>query len=120
PDEGDDLLSAPVLDDGAQQCLNQILDLLDLPDVQDVVTDNHGTLWIDWGIGLHKLRWEQLPTPAQLTEVISWLFWHSGRRIDFAFPVADAVFRNRVRVHGVLRPLAPHYPLLSLRKHQHF
>jgi pilus assembly protein CpaF len=88
--------------------------LLAQPGVTDVLVNGPREVWIDDGQGLRR-------TPVvfggddDVRRLAQRLAAAAGRRLDDACPYVDARLPGGVRLHAVLRPIAPEGTCLSLR-----
>lgn len=89
-------------------------DLLRREDVTDLLVNPDGSVWVEDGAGMRKVRGRAL-TPETCRRLAVRLISLGGRRLDEAQPFADVVL-DGVRVHAVLPPLSTPGPALSLRR----
>ena len=110
---------------GAAVAIAEVADLIDgygpltevmaRPGVTDVLVNGPHEVWVeeagtlrDAGVG-----W---PDDVALRSFVDRLLARGGAGVDPARPVADARLPDGSRVHVVLPPIAPHGPLVSIRR----
>ncbi|PRX99475.1 TadA family conjugal transfer-associated ATPase [Allonocardiopsis opalescens] len=88
--------------------------LLADPDVTDVLVNGPDQVWVDAGDGLRRTGVTFADDDA-VRRLAQRLAASAGRRLDDAVPYCDARLDGGVRLHAVLRPVAPEGTCLSLR-----
>lgn len=101
-------LAARVLGAGPLQ------ELLDRPDVTDVLVNGVDGVWVDDGSGLRRTSCEVGDADAVRRLAVR-LAGLAGRRLDDASPYVDGCLPGGVRLHAILPPLVPTAAHLSLR-----
>ena len=83
--------------------------------VTDVLINGSREVWVERNGRLERatISW---PDSVSLREFVERLLGLAGARIDASQPTADARLPDGSRVHAVLPPVAPHGPLVSIRK----
>jgi len=89
-------------------------DLLQQPDVTDVLVNGPDEVYVDRGDGL-ELTAVRFPDDAAVRRLAQRLAASGGRRLDDASPFVDVRLRDGCRFHAVLAPLAQPGTCLSLR-----
>ena len=84
------------------------------PGVTDVLVNGPREVWIDDGGGLRRTS-VVFPGEDDVRRLAQRLAAAAGRRLDDACPYVDARLPGGVRLHAVLRPIAPEGTCLSLR-----
>ena len=95
--------------------LGPIQDLVDDPDVSDVLVNGPDEVWVDRGEGLH-LTDIRFGSASDLVATIERVVAPTGLRIDRSAPMVDARLPDGSRLHAVLPPASVDYPLLALRR----
>ena len=92
-----------------------LMDVMTDANVTDVLINGPGEVWVERNGRLDRtsISW---PDPETLRAFIERLLGGAGVRIDAGQPMADARLRDGSRIHAVLPPIAPHGPLVSIRK----
>jgi pilus assembly protein CpaF len=88
--------------------------LLQDPEVTDVLVNAPDEVWVDRGAGLHRVRL-RLAGEEAVRRLAQRLAAATGRRLDDAQPFVDARLSGGVRLHAVLPPVSPRGTTLSLR-----
>ena len=83
--------------------------------VTDILVDGPDAVWVDRGAGLVKSG-VAFESTEHLMRWCERVMAEGGTRIDWARPISDARLRDGSRVHAVLPPIAPHGPLVSIRR----
>ncbi|MEU4384840.1 TadA family conjugal transfer-associated ATPase [Promicromonospora sp. NPDC023805] len=89
-------------------------ELLDAPDVTDVLVNGPDDVWVDRGVGLEQAT-VNLGTAAAVRGLAVRLAALGGQRLDDACPTVDARLPDGTRLHAVLEPLAEAGAVISLR-----
>jgi pilus assembly protein CpaF len=89
--------------------------LLHDPDVDEVMVNGAGPVWIERAGRLERTD-VRLPSAAALRDVIERILAPLGRRVDEAEPLCDARLPDGSRVNIVIPPLAPDGPILTVRR----
>ncbi|WP_307865041.1 TadA family conjugal transfer-associated ATPase [Myceligenerans salitolerans] len=89
-------------------------DLLEGPDVTDVLVNGPDDVWVDRGRGLERVPLS-LGTAADVRALAVRLAAIGGQRLDDARPSVDARLPDGTRLHAVLAPIAPTGAAISLR-----
>jgi len=89
-------------------------DLLQRPDVTDVMVNGPNEVYLDRGDGL-ELTAVRFPDDAAVRRLAQRLAASGGRRLDDASPYVDVRLRDGCRFHAVLAPVAQPGTCLSLR-----
>ena len=95
--------------------LGPLQQLLDDPEVSDVLANGAGPVWIERGGRLE--RTDVRVDADQIARAIERLVAPLGLRADRANPVVDARLADGTRVAAVLAPLAVDGPVLAVRRH---
>ena len=95
--------------------LGPLQQLLDDPEVSDVLANGPGPVWIERGGCLE--RTDVRVDAEQIARAIERLVAPLGLRADRAHPVVDARLSDGTRVAAVLAPLAVDGPVLAVRRH---
>ena len=121
------LQEAPLLaDDRVESCarrlagelvgLGPLQQLLDDPDVTDVLANGSGPVWVE---RLGRLEQTQVSVDATaILAAIERLVAPLGLRADRSSPVLDARLADGTRIAAVLEPLAVNGPVLAVRRHR--
>jgi pilus assembly protein CpaF len=88
--------------------------LVEDPDVSDVLVNGPGPVWVDRGRGV-ELSGVRIDDESSLRRLAQRITASVGRRLDDACPCADVVLPDGTRVHAVLPPVAMQGTTLSLR-----
>jgi pilus assembly protein CpaF len=120
-----DLVAHRVPPEALGSCVAQLSDAIDAfgpltplmrdPFVTDVLVNGTDPVWIDHAGGLVKTS-VSFSTPAELRALADRLLGRAGARADSSRPIGDARLADGSRFHVVLPPIAPHGPLVSIRK----
>jgi pilus assembly protein CpaF len=95
--------------------LGPLQQLLDDPEVTDVLANGPGPVWVE---RCGRLRRTSVVVDAeQITRAVERLVAPLGLRADRAHPVIDARLADGSRVAAVLSPLAVDGPVLAVRRH---
>lgn len=89
--------------------------LLERPDVTDVLVNAPDEVWIDCGRGLQRVPEVRFPGPDAVRHLAHRLATSAGRRLDDAMPWVDARLPDGTRLHAVLPPIATGCTHISLR-----
>ncbi|RPF23163.1 TadA family conjugal transfer-associated ATPase [Myceligenerans xiligouense] len=89
-------------------------ELLDGPEVTDVLVNGPDDVWVDQGRGLERVP-VALGGDADVRALAVRLAAIGGQRLDDAQPSVDARLPDGTRLHAVLAPLAPAGAAISLR-----
>ncbi|GAB3159083.1 TadA family conjugal transfer-associated ATPase [Myceligenerans halotolerans] len=89
-------------------------DLLEEPDVTDVLVNGPDEVWVDRGRGLERVD-ATLGTTTEVRALAVRLAAIGGQRLDDAQPSVDARLPDGTRLHALLAPLAPAGAAISLR-----
>lgn len=89
-------------------------ELLEAPEVSDVLVNGPGAVWVDRGSGLERVDVD-VGDAAAVRALAVRLAAAGGQRLDDAEPVADARLPDGTRLHAVLPPIAAGSALISLR-----
>ena len=115
------LLPADQVDRSARRLAGELVglgplqQLLDDPEVTDVLANGPGPVWVERRGRLH--RTEVHVDADQIARAIERLVAPLGLRADRAHPVVDARLPDGSRVAAVLPPLAVDGPVLAVRRH---
>jgi pilus assembly protein CpaF len=93
-------------------------ELLQLPDVTDVVVNGPDEVYVDRGTGLERTD-VRFPDDGAVRRLAQRLAAAGGRRLDDATPFVDVRLRDGCRFHAVLAPVARTGTCLSLRVPAH-
>ncbi|MDY5152474.1 pilus assembly protein CpaF [Actinobaculum suis] len=95
----------------------ELQNLLDQPDITDILINGTAGAWIDRGNGLERAPQlaKILQTEADVRALAVRLAAAAGQRLDDASPIADGTFSGGLRLHAVLPPLGAEGALISLR-----
>lgn len=93
--------------------LGVIDDLLDDPEVDEVMVNGARDVWVDRGGGLQRVA---TLTPARVDAVVERILAPLGRRLDRASPVVDARLPDGSRVSAVAPPVAVDGTCLCIRR----
>ena len=88
--------------------------LLADPDVTDVLVNGPGSVWVDRGRGVQRVRVD-VGDERDVRALAARLAGAAGRRLDDASPFVDAQLADGVRLHVVLPPLVAGGTHVSLR-----
>jgi pilus assembly protein CpaF len=83
--------------------------------VTDVLVNGPDEVWVERD-GMLELTDVRFSSVSELSALIRALMGRAGRSVDMARPVADAQMSDGSRIHAVLPPVAPHGPLVSIRR----
>ena len=85
------------------------------PGVTDVLVNGPREVWAEQEGSLEPVavRW---PDAGALRDFVDRLLARGGASVDASRPVADARLPDGSRIHVVLPPIAPHGPLVSIRR----
>jgi pilus assembly protein CpaF len=89
--------------------------LLRDPDVDEVMVNGVGPVWIERAGRLERTE-VRFASAADLRDAIERILAPLGRRVDEAEPLCDARLPDGSRVNVVIAPLAPDGPLLTVRR----
>ncbi|MEL7977232.1 TadA family conjugal transfer-associated ATPase [Isoptericola sp. F-RaC21] len=89
-------------------------ELLDAPDVTDVLVNGPHDVWVDRGDGLRRVDLD-LGTPAAVRALAVRMAAVAGQRLDDAAPTVDARMPDGTRLHAVVEPVAPAGAVIALR-----
>jgi pilus assembly protein CpaF len=89
--------------------------LLRDPEVDEVMVNGAGSVWIERGGHLESTT-VAFASAAALRDVIERILAPLGRRVDEAEPLCDARLPDGSRVNVVIPPLAPDGPVLTVRR----
>ncbi|MEW1909420.1 TadA family conjugal transfer-associated ATPase [Kitasatospora sp. NPDC085895] len=81
-------------------------ELLDRPEVTDVLVNGPDDVWIDCGRGLQRAPEVRFPDREAVRRLAHRLATAAGRRLDDAMPWVDARLPDGTRLHAVLPPIA--------------
>ena len=84
--------------------------------VTDVLVDGPSTVWVERA-GCIERTGVRFVDGEKLAAFARRLIVRAGGRIDHQQPIADGVLPGGERVHVVLPPIAPHGPVISIRRH---
>ena len=93
-----------------------LTDLLADPHVTDVLVNGPAEVWVERSGRLVRTD-VTFGSSEELELLIERLFGRAGARADAAMPLADARLADGSRIHVAMTPVAPHGPLLSIRRH---
>jgi pilus assembly protein CpaF len=94
--------------------LGPLRDLLDDPEVTDILVNGRDGVWVDRGAGLEPAA-VSTGGEAQVRAMAVRLAAGAGRRLDDGRPWVDARLPGGVRLHAVVPPVAPAGTHVSLR-----
>ncbi|NLA34566.1 MAG: CpaF family protein [Actinobacteria bacterium] len=94
--------------------LGPLHDLLGDPEITDVLVNGPGRVWIERAGRLQQSALEL--TERELNLLIERAFHRNGRSVDRAHPIGDTHLADGTRLSVVLPPLAPHGPVVALRR----
>ncbi|MFE6968761.1 TadA family conjugal transfer-associated ATPase [Isoptericola sp. NPDC057653] len=89
-------------------------ELLDAPDVSDVLVNGPRDVWVDRGAGLDRTDLD-LGTPDAVRALAVRMAAVAGQRLDDAAPTVDARMPDGTRLHAVVEPVAPAGAVIALR-----
>lgn len=89
-------------------------ELLDAPDVTDVLVNGPDQVWVDRGSGLERVELT-LGSPRDVRDLAVRLAAAGGQRLDDASPLVDARLPDGTRLHAVVAPVCEEGALISLR-----
>ena len=89
-------------------------ELLDAPDVTDVLVNGPRDVWVDRGDGLRRVDLD-LGTPDAVRALAVRMAAVAGQRLDDAAPTVDARMPDGTRLHAVVEPVAPAGAVIALR-----
>ena len=89
-------------------------ELLDAPDVTDVLVNGPDQVWVDRGSGLEHVALT-LGSPRDVRDLAVRLAAAGGQRLDDASPLVDARLPDGTRLHAVVAPVCEEGALISLR-----
>lgn len=92
-------------------------ELLQMPEVTDVLVNADGSVWVDQGRGVERSH-VQYSHPDEVRRLAQRLAAQAGRRLDEASPFVDTRLADGTRVHALLPPISRDGPVLSLRVFQ--
>lgn len=94
--------------------VGQLSQLLDAPDITDVMVNGDGSVWVEQGGVLQRtsLHLDELDVQRCVERIVLPL----GLRADRGNPTVDARLSDGTRVHVVLPPLARSGPVLTFRR----
>ena len=101
----------------ARRALGGVLELVDDPEVRDILLQSHdgqGELWVDRGGSLARIVDWSVPE-EQLRAVAIALIAAGGRHLDELHPCADVRLGDAIRVHAVLPPVSAGGTVVSIR-----
>ncbi len=89
--------------------------LMSDPAVTDILLNGPHEVWVerDGTLQQHPPVFE---SAGELLDLIERLMAEGGARVDGRVPIGDAQLRDGSRFHVVLPPVAPHGPLVSIRR----
>lgn len=92
-----------------------LTEVMSRPGVTDVLVNGPDEVWVeqDGALVRAEVSW---PDADSLRDFADRLLAQGGRGADASAPVADARLRDGSRIHVVLPPIAPHGPLVSIRR----
>lgn len=96
--------------------LGPLQELLDDPEVSDVLVNGPGPVWIERTGRL--LRSEVVVEREEIERYVERLVGPLGLRADRTNPIVDARLPDGTRVGVVLPPVAVHGPVLAIRRHR--
>ena len=96
--------------------LGPMQELLDAPDVTDVLVNGPGEVWVERAGRLQRSG-VVIDRPA-IDRAIERLVGPLGLRADRSHPIVDARLADGTRVTAVLPPLAVDGPLVAIRRHR--
>ena len=89
--------------------------LLRDPDVTDVMINGPHDVWVERAGRLERTS-VRFPDADALTAAVVRIVGPLGLRLDRAHPFVDARLADGSRLHALLPPLAPHGPVVTVRK----
>ena len=89
-------------------------ELLDAPDVTDVLVNGPRDVWVDRGAGLSRVDLD-LGSPDAVRALAVRMAAVAGQRLDDAAPTVDARMPDGTRLHAVVEPVAPAGAVIALR-----
>jgi pilus assembly protein CpaF len=97
--------------------LGVLENLLDNPNITDILVNGHKEIWIDQGQGLEKTKLTFL-NEESVRSLAQRLALSTGRRLDQSQPYVDAQLTKTIRLHAVLSPISSPGTVISLRIHK--
>lgn len=95
--------------------LDVLQELLDDPDVTEIMVNGHERIYIEKEGRL--IRWEKsFCSRERLEDVIQQIVSGCNRTINTGMPLADARLPDGTRIHAVLPPVAVDGPVLTIRR----
>lgn len=94
--------------------LGPVADLLEDPDLTDLLVNGDGSVWIDRGDGVRPTG--AMLEPTETTLLIERVLAPLGRTVNPVDPVADARLPDGSRVHIIVPPLAVDGPCITIRR----
>ena len=94
--------------------LGPLTDLMDDPDLTDVLVNAPDEVWVDRGAGLDRVP-VRFADEAAVRGLAVRLAATAGRRLDNGAPFVDVRLPDGNRLHAVLPPVSPRGTCLSLR-----
>lgn len=95
--------------------LGPVQELLDDPDVSDVLVNGHDRIWVDRGLGLELVP-TRFESDEDLVATVERVIAPLGLRLDRAAPMVDARLPDGSRLHAVLPPASVDHPLVAVRR----
>lgn len=89
-------------------------ELLEAPDVTDVLVNGPHDVWVDRGDGLRRVDLD-LGTPDAVRALAVRMAAVAGQRLDDAAPTVDARMPDGTRLHAVVEPVALAGAVIALR-----
>ena len=90
-------------------------DVMTRPGVTDVLVNGPHEVWVEQD-GIMQRVGAGWPDAGALRDFVERLLARGGASVDATNPVADARLPDGSRIHVVLPPIAPHGPLVSIRR----
>jgi pilus assembly protein CpaF len=95
--------------------LGPIQDLVDDPDVTDILVNGPSDVWIDRGAGL-ELSGVSFESSADIVATVERVIAPAGLRIDRSSPMVAARLPDGSRLQAVLQPASVDHPLVAIRR----
>lgn len=94
--------------------LGPLNELIQLPNITDVLVNSFDQVWFDRGNGLEtsSIKWAN---ESELREFASRLATSANQRLDDVNPFVDAQLSNGIRFHAIIPPLSRNGTTISLR-----
>ena len=89
--------------------------LIEDPDVQDILVNGHGSVFVERSGVLHETE-VRFRNNDHLRQIIDKIVSRVGRRVDESSPMVDARLPDGSRVNVIIPPAALDGPMLSIRK----